>query len=101
MEKDYAVGLFDGTVRVYDSKHNLVHNELLHKDTVTDVGFCYVDKKCYLTTCSSDQTVHLYDYTTTKSLDLAFIGNWYPSWLIVYIGSTLLRAWRPIFSARE
>ena len=76
-EKDYAVGLFDGTCRIYNAEHKLTHNELLHKDGITDMAFCYVNKDCYLATSSLDQTLHLYKYSPSKELELAYIGKWY------------------------
>ena len=76
-EKDYVVGLFDGSCRIYNAKNELLHNELLHKDSITDAGFIYVNQKCYLATASIDQTLHLYTYgAAVKTPELAYIGKY-------------------------
>lgn len=76
VERDYAVGLFDGSCRVYNSSHELLHNELFHKDTVTDASFLYISQKCYLATTSLDQTLHLYEYGADKVPRIGYIGKY-------------------------
>ena len=75
-EKDYVVGLFDGSCRIYNSSHELLHNELFHKDCITDASFLYVAQKCYLATTSSDQTLHLYEYESAKTPRISHIGKY-------------------------
>lgn len=75
-EKDYAVGLFDGSCRIYNPSHELLHNELFHKNTITDASFLYVSQKCYLATTSLDQTLHLYEYSSDKTPRIGYIGKY-------------------------
>jgi len=75
-EKDYVTGLFDGSVRIYNAKHELLHNDLFHKDSVTDAMFFYLNSKCYLSTCSLDQTLHFYGYGTDKIPQLNCVGKY-------------------------
>ena len=62
-----AVGFFDGTVKIYDQKFNIVYNKQLHQDVVNDIVFNRVDENNYvLITAGNDEEMQLHKITEDR-----------------------------------
>lgn len=60
----FAVGFFDGSVKIYDDEFNIVYNKQLHKDNINDLIFNQKHKYEYmLITAGNDEEIQLHKIT--------------------------------------
>lgn len=62
-----AVGLFDGTVKIYDAQLDIIYNKKLHEDEVNDLVFNKENDNEYtLITAGNDEELQVHKLTQTE-----------------------------------